>query len=71
MSGLALAVGLRDRELLAALSKPAAWWRRLMAQRSRRRQRVLARAAALPMRLHHLRDLGIVEADARRLGLLA
>ena len=71
MSGQALAAGLRDGELLSALSKAAAWWRWLMAQRSLRRRRMHARAAALPMQLHHLRDLGIVEADARRLGLLA
>ena len=43
---------------------------RMLESRRERRRRARARASMMPMRLHLLHDLGMVEADARRLGLL-
>lgn len=48
----------------------ATWWRRIAEAQRARRRRAKARAAVVPMRGHLLRDIGLVEADARRRGLL-
>lgn len=71
MSGQALAVAFRGGELFLALTKPVQWSRRALEQYQERRRRARARAAGLPMRAQLLRDLGMVEADARRLGLVS
>ena len=70
MSVQALAVALRGGELFVALKKLCAGLLSSRKERRSRRMRGRARAAALPMRPLLLRDLGLVEADARRRGLL-
>jgi len=72
MSGRVGTLAFREMEHpLAALARHGARWlgQALEARRGRRR-RARARAATMPMRHHLLHDLGMVEADARRLGLL-
>jgi uncharacterized protein YjiS (DUF1127 family) len=54
----------------AEWSQAAARWLRRIAEAQRARQkRARVRAAVVPMRGHLLRDIGLVEADARRRGL--
>ena len=70
MTTQALAVALEDRQTSLALARPLVKLCQVLAQAEPRR-RLRRGSAALPMRPQLLRDLGLVEADARRLGLLA
>lgn len=72
MSGRAEAAALEaDAGLGPAWHQVAArWWRRLSEAQRERQRRARARAAVVPMRGHLLRDIGLVEADAQRRGLL-
>ena len=69
MSGRARAAALLNGSLVLALKAPLAWSR--LVREAHRRRRMRMGVAALPMSAPLVHDLGLVQADVRRLGLLA